>query len=163
MLEDVFGFAKNQEKGLLRLGYRLTSTRNSDNAVLNKSNATINAKIKNISIEWYVKNYTRSIEQQRILMKQIVDKTPTELHCPERSVFMKEVNTQNLSTFELGTQEGINVPIRIYVAFKRNNRQPEQNLNNDTFYRMPVVSAQVIIGTERYPDVGILLNYDADD
>ena len=28
---------------------------------------------------------------------------------------------------------------------------------------MPVVSAQCIIGNEKYPDVGILLNYDDDD
>ena len=57
----------------------------------------------------------------------------TELHYPERLVFMKEVNTQNLSTFEIGTQEGINVPICIYVGFQQNDRQSDQNLNNDTF------------------------------
>ena len=38
-------------------------------------------------------------------MKQITDKLPTELRYVERSVFMKEVNTQNLWSFELGTQE----------------------------------------------------------
>ena len=37
----------------------------------------------------------------------------TELQYPERSVFMKEVNTQNFWTFALGTQEGINFPICI--------------------------------------------------
>ena len=36
-------------------------------------------------------------------------------------------------------------------------------MNNDTFCRLPVVSAQCIIGTEKYPDTGILLNYDDDD
>ena len=36
-------------------------------------------------------------------------------------------------------------------------------MNNDTFVRLPVTSAQVIIGTERYPDSGILLNYDDDN
>ena len=36
-------------------------------------------------------------------------------------------------------------------------------MNNDTFVRLPVISAQVVIGTERYPDSGILLNYDDDD
>ena len=39
----------------------------------------------------------------------------------------------------------------------------DQNLNNDTFCRLPVTSAQCIIGTERYPDSAILLNYDEDD
>ena len=36
-------------------------------------------------------------------------------------------------------------------------------MNNDTFYRPPVSSAQCIIGTEKYPDNGILLNYNDDD
>ena len=36
-------------------------------------------------------------------------------------------------------------------------------MNNDTFCRLPVVSAECIIGTEKYPDAGILLNYDDDD
>ena len=36
-------------------------------------------------------------------------------------------------------------------------------MNNDTFYRLPVSSAQCIIGTEKYPDSAILLNYDDDD
>ena len=76
---------------------------------------------------------------------------------------MKKVNTQNFWTFELGTQEGINVPIWIYVVFQQSDRQHDQNLNNDTFVRLPVLSAQVVMGTERYPDTGILLNYNDDD
>ena len=43
------------------------------------------------------------------------------------------------------------------------DRQYDQNLNNDTFVRLPVISAQVVIGKERYPDTGILLNYNDDD
>ena len=76
---------------------------------------------------------------------------------------MKEVNTQNLWTFELGTQEGINVPIWIYVGFQQNDRQHDQNLNNDTFVRLPIISAQVIIGTEKYADGAILIIYNDDD
>ena len=76
---------------------------------------------------------------------------------------MKEVKTQSFWTFELGTQEGINVPICFYVVFQQNHRQHDQNLNNDTFYRMPVTSAQVVIATEKYADNSILLNYNDDD
>ena len=36
-------------------------------------------------------------------------------------------------------------------------------MNNDTFYRPVVTSAQCIIGTEKYPDSGILLKYNDDD
>ena len=96
-------------------------------------------------------------------MNQITKKTPTELHYPERSVFMKGVNTQKFWTFELGVQEGINVPVWVYIVFQRSDRQHHQILNNDTFYRKPVTSAQVVIGTEKYPDSGISLDYNDDD
>ena len=162
-LKDVFGFAEYQEKATYGLGYNLTMTRNSDNAVLNKGNAINNAKTKINAIEWYVPHYTPSIQQQAILSKQIINKTPTQIQYPERSVFMKEVNTQIVWTFELGTQEGINIPTWIFVAFQQNDRQHDQNSNNDTSVRLPVISAQVVIGTERYPDSAILLNYDDDD
>ena len=95
-------------------------------------------------------------------MGRIVNKKSTELRYVKRSVFMKEVNTQNLWTFELGTQEGINVPIWIIVGFQQTDRQHDQSINNDTFYRLPVTSAQGIFGTEKYPDSAILLNYNGD-
>ena len=162
-LKDVFGFGEYQDKGTYGLVYKLSLTRNTDNAVLNKGNAINNGKIKINATEWYVPHYTPSMQQQAILSKQILNKTPTEIKYPERSVFMKEVNTPNFWTFELGTQEGINIPIWIFVVFQQNDRQHDQNLNNDTFVRLPVISAQVVIGTERYPDSSILLNYDDDD
>ena len=162
-LKDVFGFAEYQEKGTYGLGYKLILTRNTDNAVLNKGNAINNGKVKINALEWYVPHYTPSVQQQSILSKQILNKTPTQIQYPERSVFMKEVNTQNVWTFELGTQEGVSIPTWIFIAFQQNDRQHDQNLNNDTFVRLPVISAQVVIGTERYPDSGILLNYDDDN
>ena len=68
---------------------------------------------------------------------------------------MKKVNTENFPTFEMGTQKSFKVPIWVYVAFQHMDRQNDQNLNNDTFVRLPVISAQVVIGTERYPDTAI--------
>ena len=162
-LKDIFGYAEYQQKATYGLGYKLTLTRNNDNVVLNKGNAINIGKIKINAIEWYVPHYTPSMQLQAILSKQIINKLPTQIQYPERSVFMKEVNTQNFWTFELGTQEGINIPTWIFVGFQQNDRKHDQNLNNDTFVRLPVISAQVVIGTERYPDFAILLNYDDDD
>ena len=162
-MKDVFGYAEHQEKATYGLGYRLILTRNSDNAVLNKDNTVVLGRVKINSIDWYVPHYTVNLEEYSKLMTQIKKNTPTLLHYVERSVFMKELNTQNLWTFELGTQQGINVPIWIFVAFQQSDRQNDQNMNNDTFYRPPVSSAQCIIGTEKYPDSGILLNYNDDD
>ena len=162
-LKDIFGFAEHQEKGTYGLGYKLTLTRNTNNAVLNKDNAVVNGRVKINSLDWYVPHYTSNLEEYTKLMTQLKKDSPTLLHYVEKAVFMKEVNTQNLWTFELGTQEGINVPIWIFVAFQQNDRQNDQNLNNDTFYRPLVTSAQCIIGTEKYPDTSILLNYNDDD
>ena len=131
-LKDVFGFAENQDKGTYGLGYKLTLTRNTDNAVLNKSNAINNGKIKFNAIEWYVPHCTPSMQKQSLFSKQLINKTPTQIQYPERSVFMREVNTQFFWTFELGTQEGINIPTWVFVAFQQNDRQHDQNLNNDS-------------------------------
>ena len=76
---------------------------------------------------------------------------------------MNEVNSQNPRNLELDSQESMNVPIWIIIGFQRRDRQVSQNLNNDTFCRLPVVSFQCVIRTEKYPDAGILLNYDDDD
>ena len=161
-LQDIFGFAKHQEKATNGLGYNLTLTRNQENAVLNKDNAINNAKIKIIANEWYVPYYTPGILIQAILSKQTLSKVPTDLQYVE-SVFMKEVNTQNFWTFEIGTQEELKISIRIIVGFQERDRQDSQNLNNDTFYRPPVTSAQCIIGTENYSDNSTFLNFDDDD
>ena len=102
--KDVFGFSEQQEKGTYGLCYKSTLTRNTDNAVLNKGDAANNGKIKINARDWYVPHCTPSIKQQNILMNQIIKKMATELHYPASFVFMKEVNTQNFWTFELGTQ-----------------------------------------------------------
>ena len=91
MLKDVFGFAECQEKATYGLGYKLTLTRNKDDAVIDKPVGIADARIKIDHIHWYVPHYTPSIQEQSILQNQILKKTPTELRYNERSVFMKEV------------------------------------------------------------------------
>ena len=149
ILKDFSGFVEQQEKSTSGLGYKLTLTRNSDNVVLNNDNAINIGKIKFIAIEWYAAHATPSVSKQNILSNPILKTLPTELHFVERSVFIKEVNTQNHWAFELGTQEGINFPILNIIGFEQRHRQDSQILNNDTFYRPPVTSAQDIFGTEK--------------
>ena len=76
---------------------------------------------------------------------------------------MKEIKTQKFWTFELGTQEGIKVPIWNTVGFQQRHRRDRQNSNIDTFYRFPVTSAQCIIKTEKTPVSAILLSYNDND
>ena len=67
---------------------------------MNKGKATNIGKIKINSIEWFVPHYTPAIPQQAILPKQMLCMTPTEFQYEERSVLLKEVNVQNLWSFE---------------------------------------------------------------
>ena len=78
---------------------------------MNKVNATNNDNFKIFGFEWYVPHYTPSMEQQKIRSKEILSKITRELQYLERSIFMKEINTQSFWKFELTTKEGINVPI----------------------------------------------------
>ena len=103
MLKDVFGFAEHQEEATYGLGYKLTLTRNKDDAVIDKANAIADARIYIDHIHWFIPHFTPSIQQQSTLSKQILSKITTELRYVERSVFMKEVNNQNLWNFELGS------------------------------------------------------------
>ena len=130
---------------------------------MTKDKAINFGKIKINAIEWYVAHYTPSVSQQKILLNQTVNKVPKELQYVERSVFMKEINTRNLWSFELGTHDRLNISIWIIIGFQQRERQDSQNMNNVTFYGPPVTSAQCIVRTEKYPDPAILLNYDVDD
>ena len=130
---------------------------------MDKAAAIVDARIQVDHNHCYVPHYTPSIPQQGLLSKQISGNTPTELRYIERSVFMKEVNNQKLWNFELGSQESMYVHIWITIGFQKRDRKSSQKLNKETYSRVPVTSCQCIIGTEIYPDSGILLNYDDDD
>ena len=58
-----------------------------------------------------------------MLSEPILSKTPTELRCVKRSVFMKEVNDQNLWNFQSGSQESMKIPRRVNIGFQQQSRQ----------------------------------------
>ena len=109
--KDVFGFAEHQGKSTYGLGYKLTLTGKKDEAAIDKIGGIADARITIDHIHWYVPHYTPSMQLQIIISKQILNKTSTELRYLERSVFVREVNNQNLWNFELGSQENMNVPV----------------------------------------------------
>ena len=76
---------------------------------------------------------------------------------------MKEVKNQKLSNIELVSQESRNFSIWFIIGFQQRDRQDSQNLNNDTFFKLPVTTAHCNNGTENYSDAGILLIFDIDD
>ena len=116
---------------------------------MNKANATNIDIIEIRSIEWCVPQCNPSIPRQAILSKQILSKVPTELHYVEESVFMKDLITQTIWSFEMGTQEGIHVPIWNLVGSEQKDKQYSQNFSNNTFYRTPVTGTHCVIGIEK--------------
>ena len=76
---------------------------------------------------------------------------------------MEEVDNQNLWSFELGSQESMSVPMFIVITFQQRDRLDSQILSNDIFSRLPVVSAQCVFGTGKYPDNSSFLKFDDDD
>ena len=79
MLKDAFGFADDQKEATNGLGYKLTLPRNKDDGVLDKTLGICDARFKIELIHWYVTHRTPCIQQQSILSKQIISKTPIEL------------------------------------------------------------------------------------
>ena len=157
MLKKIFGTPEQQKKATYGSGKELTLKCKIDNSVLIEENAINTGKIEISAFDWCVPQYTPSISNQVILSNQILSKTSTELQYVEISDFKEEVNTQKLWTFELGTQERLNVPLWIIVGFQQRDGQDSQKRNNDTFHRPALTFAQCTIGTEKYLDSGILL------
>ena len=54
---------------------------------MDKAAGIVDARIKIDQIHWYVPHNTPSTQQQDILSKQILNKTPTELRYIEKSFF----------------------------------------------------------------------------
>ena len=147
-LKDVFRFVEHMQKPTYGLGCKLTPRKNNDESVLDKDPGIADARITIDHIHWYVPHYTPSIQQRGILSKQIISKTPKELQYIEKSVYMKKVNNQNHWNLELGSQKRMNVLLWLIIAFQQRDRRDSQNLNNITFCRLPLNSAECNIGTE---------------
>ena len=147
------------------MGYKITLQRNSDNHVLShpaQANDALNLALAGRviidDISLYVPHYTSSVSNQKLLLGDIVSKTPTESSFIKRSSYMKDVTTENNWTFALGVGDGIDIPIYVIVGFMQRDQFNQQHQNNDTFCRPSVVNAQCIIGSEKPPDAGINCN-----
>ena len=141
MLQDVVGFAELQERAIYGLGCKLTPIGNKDDDVSNKGPGIDDTRIKIDDFHRDVPHYTPSNPKQGILSENTLSKTTTVIRYHETSVFMKEVNNQNLWNFELGSPESMNVPLWRIVRFQHRGRQDSQGLNTVTFCSLPVTSA----------------------
>ena len=119
------------------------------------------AKVVVKDISWCIPHYVPNLENQQLVLNQIINKDTTELFYTERSVFRKDVNTNNNWTFELGTS-GISTPTFVIVGFQARNKTDSQTHDNATFDRLSVSNAVCKTGSEKHPDDGIECDYDRD-
>ena len=71
---------------------------------------------------------------------------------------MKNGNTENVWTFELGVGDGIDIPIYLIFGFMHRVQFNQQHKNYITFWRLSVVNALCIIRSEKYRDGGLNCN-----
>ena len=159
-LKDLFGFA-DQEKITYRLGYTLTLKRNTNNDVIIRGAGVDAAKVVVKDISWYIPYYVPNLENQQLVLNQILNKDPTELYYTERTVFRKDVNTNDNWTFELG-KSGESTPTFVIVGFQARNKIDSQTHDNATFDRLSLSNAVCKIGSEKYPHDGRECDYDRD-
>ena len=157
-LRDLFGFA-DQEKITYGLDYTRTLRLNSSNNVIIRSAGVDTAKVDVKDISWYIPHYEPNIENQQLVLDQVLNKNPTELYYTERTVFRKDVNTNNNWTFELGNS-GESTPTFVIVGFQATNKNDSQTHDNPTFDRLSVSNAAGKIGSENHSDDGIEYDYD---
>ena len=139
------------------MGYQLILKRNTNNDAIFRAGGD-EAKIIIRQIDWNIMHYTPSIQNQTLVKEQILNKEPTELRFLERSVFRKNVDTNNNWTFELGQSENLN-PVYIIVGFMQQNKLNSQVHNNSVFDTLPIIQAQCKIGSENFPENGIMCDY----
>ena len=160
-LKELLGFA-DQEKTTYGTGYTVTLKRNTNNDVVIKGAGVDAAKVVVKDISWYIPHYVPNIENQQLVMDQILNKDPTELHYIERVVFRRDVNTNSNWTFELGNSNNESCPMFVIVGFQASSKIDSQIHNNATFDKLPISNAVCKIGSEKYPDDGIECDYDRD-
>ena len=88
-----------------------------------------------------------------------MDEIPTELYYEERTVFRRKITNNGLWTFELGIESGKNIPSWIIIGFMADEKFDSQLEDNSVFDWLPISQAVCRIGSDRYPNDYINLDY----
>ena len=72
---------------------------------------------------------------------------------------MRSENAQSYLNFELGGENGSTMPIYSIIGFQQTSRLDSQERPNWPFFQSTTLNAHCIIGTEKYPDVGVNCDY----
>ena len=106
------------------MGYKLTLQTKIDNHVISHpawANDSANFVLAGRGIiggiSLYVPHSTPNISSHQLMLGHIVSKAATELSYDKRSIYMKNVTTENNWTFELGLGDGIDIPFYVVKGF----------------------------------------------
>ena len=132
------------------MGYILTLKRN-NNIEPNIRTARVDAaKVVVKDISWYIPHFVPNLENPQLVLNQILNNNPTELSFTERTVFRKDINTNNNWTFELGNS-GESTPSFVIVGFQTRNKIDSQTDDNATCDKFSISNAVCKIGSENIP------------
>ena len=155
----MFGFA--DKKNNFCIGLHSYFKRNNNNDPIIRTAAVDADEVVVKDISGYVPHYVPNLKNQQLVLNQISNKGPTELSFTERTVFRKDVNTNNNWTFEIGNS-GESTPTFVIVGLQARNKIGSQTHDNATFDRSSFSNAVCKIVSEKYPDDGIECDYDRD-
>ena len=134
--------------------YTLTLKRKYNNDPIIRTAVVDAEKIVIKDIDWYIPHFTPSLENQQFVMDQLLNKDPTQLYYMELIVFIKDVNTNNYWTFDLGNS-GESTPLFVIVGFQDRIKLDSQTHDNAIFDRFPISNAVGKIASEKHPVDGI--------
>ena len=168
-LKDIFGFCAHQSKITYGLGFNVSlKRRSSDYAIFRtKADGAAGADVSRLiirNISLYVPFYTLSLDNDAAITSYLTGDSRTSMSFIERSMNSLAITQNNEWTHTLGVKSGIDRPIYVIVGFKTTARRAEaQNQNGGVFDNCPVMSANVKVGTDRFPDDGINVDYTVGD
>ena len=165
-LRDIFGFALHQSKISIGLGYTVSLKRqHGDHAIFRTmDNGADDVNISTVSIQNITLNvpfYTMSMENDLLINKHLTSNNPnSSMSYIETSSSVQLINQNDEWSYTMGVQSGMERPIYIIVGFKLNTRKgARQDQNGGVFDNCPVRTASCSVGTERFPENEMQLNY----
>ena len=101
------------------------------------------------------------MENTSLVTEHILSGKNTKYSYISRSITQKPVNSNNNWIMEIGTESHTDVPIYVIVGFQSQTRfGPDQTQNNGIFDTLDVFEASCNIGSVRYPDNEMQIDFD---
>ena len=108
------------------------------------------AKVVINDISWFFfETFTPNLDNQQLVAEKLLSEVPTELYYEECTVFGKTMRKSGTWTFELGIENGKNIPSWINEGLLEIDEFDEQTRDKSNFDWLPVCSTVFRLGSER--------------